>query len=264
MSLPFLLVAPDGHTVVAVISVTDLFRYPVKSMQGLEVPALDLTAEGIAGDRRWGLIDGSGRLMSAKRWSALLQASADDDGVTMPDGTRVPMAAPDADRALSAWLGRDVQLAEAGPDTEVSFEMTFDPPDDDAEYFSIPTPPGRFVDVAAAHLVTRPTLDRAAEAFAELDWDIRRFRPNLVVDGDLEPFAEDAWIGATLQIGTAALTVRKATGRCAMPLRAQPGLDRQASMYAALEELHANDLGLYLDVVTPGRIEVGDEVTVTA
>ena len=35
-------------------------------------------------------------------------------------------------------------------------------------------------------------------------------------------------------------------------------------MYAALEELHANDLGLYLDVVTPGRISVGDEVTVTA
>ena len=173
------------------------------------------------------------------------------------------MAAPDADRALSVWLGRDVQLAEAGPDTDVSFEMTFDPPDDDAEYFSHPDAARSLRGPGRRPPGARPTLGRAAEAFAELDWDIRRFRPNLVVDGDLEPFAEDGWIGATLQIGTAALTVRKATGRCAMPLRAQPGLDRQASMYAALEELHANDLGLYLDVVTPGRIEVGDEVTVT-
>ena len=47
-----------------------------------------------------------------------------------------------------------------------------------------------------------------------------------------------------------------------MPLRAQPGLERQAPLYAALEELHANHLGLYLAAATPGRIEVGDEVTV--
>ncbi len=35
-------------------------------------------------------------------------------------------------------------------------------------------------------------------------------------------------------------------------------------MYAALEALHANHLGIYLDVVAPGRVAVGDEVTVLA
>ena len=85
-----------------------------------------------------------------------------------------------------------------------------------------------------------------------------------MVDGDLEPFGEDAWVGATLRVGTARLGVRQATVRCAMPLRAQPGLDRQAPMYAALEALHANHLGIYLDVVAPGRVAVGDEVTVLA
>jgi MOSC domain-containing protein YiiM len=47
-----------------------------------------------------------------------------------------------------------------------------------------------------------------------------------------------------------------------MPLRAQPGLARQARLYAALEELHANHLGTYVDVVEPGEIRVGDEVAV--
>jgi uncharacterized protein YcbX len=196
--------------------VTGLYRYPVKSMQGLDVATLDLTADGFVGDRRWALLDAAtGRLMSAKRWSALLQASADDDGLTLPDGTWIPFAAPDADALLSVWLGREVRLV---------------------------------------------TLRHAAERRGDLDWDVRRFRPNVVVDGDLEAFAEDEWVGRTLRVGGAELAVRQPTVRCAMPLRAQPGLARQASMYAALEELHRNHLGLYLDAVTPGRIAVGDEV----
>lgn len=244
---------------------TTLFRYPVKSMQGLDVPALDLTADGFTGDRRWALVDAeTGRLMSAKRWSALLQASADDDGIVLPDGARVVFGDPAADAALSAWLGREVHLVEAEPGTDLSYEMTFDPPDDESEYYAIDVPTGSLVDLAAAHLVTRPTLRDAAERFRDLDWDVRRFRPNLVVDGDLEPFAEDDWVGATVRVGTAELSVRQPTVRCAMPLRAQPGLDRQAPLYRALEDLHANHLGLYLDVVTPGHIEVGDDVTVSA
>ena len=46
-----------------------------------------------------------------------------------------------------------------------------------------------------------------------------------------------------------------------MPLRAQPGLERQAGLYQALEDLHANHLGVYVDVVEPGRIVLGDGLT---
>ena len=98
---------------------TDLFRYPVKSMQGRAEPALDLADDGFVGDRRWALIDtATGRLMSAKRWSALLLASADDEGITLPDGSRVELGGSAADEALSVWLGRAVRLVEATPDTE--------------------------------------------------------------------------------------------------------------------------------------------------
>jgi uncharacterized protein YcbX len=69
-------------------------------------------------------------------------------------------------------------------------------------------------------------------------------------------------VGSTLKVGSAELAVRQRTVRCAMPLRAQPGLERQAKLYAAMEDLRANHVGLYLETVTPGRIAVGDEVSV--
>ena len=45
-----------------------------------------------------------------------------------------------------------------------------------------------------------------------------------------------------------------------MPLRAQPGLQRQARLYDALEQIHANHLGVYATVVSGGPLVVGDEV----
>ena len=241
--------------------VAALHRYPVKSMQGLEVDSLAVGPSGIDGDRRRACIDETtGRIMSAKRFGRLLEAAADDAGITLPDGCRLCHADDGIDAALSAWLGRPVRLEERAPGTERSYEMTFEPPNDDAEYFEIPSPAGSYLDLAAVHLLSTATLAGSEAAYGELDWDVRRFRPNVVVDGPGEPFAEDTWCGSTLTVGGARLAVRQPTVRCAMPLRAQPGLARQPRLYAALEELHANHLGTYVDVVEPGEIRVGDDV----
>ena len=243
--------------------VAALRRYPVKSMQGLEVDRLAVGPSGVDGDRRRACIDEeTGRIMSAKRFGRLLEASADDEGITLPEGGRLSYGDEGVDAALSAWLRRPVRLEQRSPETSRSYEMTFEPPNDEAEYFEIPSPPGSYLDLAAVHLLSTATLARAEAAYGELDWDVRRFRPNVVVEGPDEPFAEDAWCGSELTIGGARLAVRQPTVRCAMPLRAQPGLARQARLYAALEELHANHLGTYVDVVEPGEIRVGDEVAV--
>ena len=244
--------------------VAALRRYPVKSMQGLEVDRLAVGPDGIDGDRRRACIDdGTGRIMSAKRFARLLEASADDDGITLPEGGRLRYGDDGVGAALSAWLGRPVRLEEHSVDTQRSYEMTFEPPNDDAEYVEIPSPPGSYLDLAAVHLLSTATLAGGEAAYGDLDWDVRRFRPNVVVDGPDEPFAEDAWCGSTLTIGGARLSALMPTVRCAMPLRAQPGLDRQPRLYSALEELHRNHLGIYVEVVEPGEIGVGDEVAVT-
>jgi uncharacterized protein YcbX len=246
----------------AVGSVASLWRYPVKSLQGIEVDRVTVGDAGIDGDRRRALVEeAGGTLMSAKRWSRLLDAAADDDGITLPDGSRAAYADDDVDPLLSDWLERPVHLDEASAATEVAYEMTFDPPDDSAEFVPIPAPPGTFLDLAAGHLLTSATLESCAAARPDLDWDVRRFRPNLVVDGPKEPFAEDEWCGGRLRIGSAVLAARQPTVRCAMPLRAQPGLDRQAALYEALDEIHGNHLGIYLDSVEPGEIAIGDPVT---
>ena len=242
--------------------VSALYRFPVKSMQGHPVDHLTFEPGGAHGDRRWALLDGaSGVLLSAKRHSRLLFAIAHDDHVELPDGSTVALVeSAESDAALSAWLDREVHLAHSTPATTVAYEMTFDPPDDDAPFYEIPAPSGSFVDLADVHLVTEATLAECARREPGLDWDVRRFRPNLVVRDSGDAFAEDSWCPGSLTAGTVTLSARQPTVRCAMPLRAQPGLDRQAPMFAALEALHANHLGIYLDVTGAGTVRVGDPV----
>lgn len=253
-----------GNAAVSGGTVDQLYRYPVKSMQGLAVESVELGLSGIDGDRSRALIDvDSGRLMSAKRWSKLLLAGADDVGITIPDGTHRPYESDDMDRMLSTWLERDVALHQVAPEVDLSYEMTFDPPNDDAELYEIPAPSGSFLDLAPVHLVSRQTLHAGTTARPDLDWDVRRFRPNLVVDAvGTPPFGEDAWCGRQLRIGTALVEAVQPTVRCAMPLRAQPGLESQPALFHALDEIHANHLGIYVSVIAPGEIRIGDPIEI--
>jgi uncharacterized protein YcbX len=180
--------------------------------------------------------------------------------VSVP-GAEVEVGAASADATLSEWLGFAVRAVHRRSDLALDYEMTFDPPNDDAEYFAIPAAPGTFLDLAVIHLVGAATLRGAAAAYPHLDWDTRRFRPNILVEGPSRPFAEDEWCGTAVEVGTAALFARQPTVRCAMPLCAQPGLDRQPALYEALDALHHNHLGIYLDVLRDGRVEIGDAVT---
>jgi uncharacterized protein len=249
------------------VRVAELWRYPVKSMQGSAVESLEVTRRGVVGDRAWALFDATtGKLMSAKRWSALLMATARSNGdrtwADLPSGQSVDLTSADAAAELSAWLGRPVEVRRTRPGMEVVYEMTLDPPNDEAELFDIPAPPGAFVDLAPIHLLSSATLAGGAEAYPDLDWSVRRFRPNIVVEGIDQPFGEDTLTGLRLRVGGAVLHVAQPTVRCAMPLRAQPGLSRQPELYAALDELHANHLGVYVDVVEPAALTVGDTVEV--
>jgi hypothetical protein len=241
------------------VRVAQLWRYPFKSAQGSTAPELELVDGGVAGDRRWALIDAGGRLCSAKRYSKLLLATGTDDGtLQLDDGTVLG-----DDAAFSQWLHTVVRRAERHDDTSVSYEMTFDPPNDEAEYYEIPAPPGRFVDLADVHIVASSTLAHLAAARPDLDWDVRRFRPNVVVETDSasEPFVEASWVGREIELGEARLRVDQETVRCAMPLRAQPdGLERQAAMYHAMDGAHDNHVGVYCTVVRPGTVRTGDPV----
>ena len=241
-------------------TVTELWQYPVKSLQGIVRDSVDVVASGIVDDRRWALIDGNGRLCSAKRHSKLFEAVGRPDGaVQLPDGTVTR-----DDSVISGWLGSEIRLMERDADTQVEFEMTFEPPNDDAEFIQWPAPAGTFFDLAALHIISTATLEHCRSLRPELDWNIRRYRPNIVIDVDVEPFGEDAWAGTDVQIGGATIRVDSPTIRCAMPLRAQPGgIERQPELFHALDAIHNNFLGVYCSVTSPGSIKLGDAVTRT-
>ncbi|MEO8341461.1 MAG: MOSC N-terminal beta barrel domain-containing protein, partial [Nitrospirota bacterium] len=80
--------------------VQDLFRYPVKSMQGERLSAADIGVQGIIGDRAYALRETNGRIATAKKWANMLAFSARYDGppvpraltplrITLPDGRTV-------------------------------------------------------------------------------------------------------------------------------------------------------------------------------
>jgi uncharacterized protein YcbX len=251
------------------VKVSELWRYPVKSLQGARVDRIELGSDGVDGDRQWGIVDvETGKVLSAKRWPALLEASAalEADGnvvIKLPDGTSCASGDPATDGALSSWLDHDVRLGRPDPGAGTPYELTMDPTDDSSETWDFATPAGSFVDVSAVHLLTTASLEAARAAYPDGQWEVHRFRPTVLVDtGSEEGFVEDAWVGGQVRVGAAVIDVFMPTPRCAMPGRAQPAhaLTRDKTILTTLRDHHQNNLGIYATVAAPGPVAVGDPV----
>ncbi|BAN03824.1 MOSC domain-containing protein [Ilumatobacter coccineus] len=237
--------------------VREIWRYPVKSIGGEVLPSATITELGIAGDRGWSLFDVStGTTLTARRTPELLFASArvvgGDVVITLPDGNEV--GAGD-DAALSAWLGRDIELRAAGEhnlEAGGTYEVPLDV-ENDADWVSWQGPGGAFHDSAKARvsLVSEGSLR---------DWDRRRFRTNLIVDGS----GEDDFVGGHVAIGDVRLFVRKQIDRCVMVTRPQPDLDRDLDVLKTINAERATFLAVGCLVESPGEIEVGAEVVYSA
>jgi uncharacterized protein len=256
--------------------VAGLWRYPVKSLQGAQVDHVELGATGVEGDRQWGIVDAAtGKVLTAKRWPALLEASATldrddggDDGeagvvLTLPDGAELSSGDPATDTALSAWLDHDVRLVHADASASTPYELTMDPADDESEPWDFATPAGSFADLAAVHLLTTGSLAAMRDGYSDGQWDVHRFRPTALVDtGAASGFVEDGWIGGQVHLGGAVVEVFMATPRCAMPGRAQPAHDllRDLGIVRTVRDQHENNLGVYAAVAVSGPVAVGDSV----
>jgi len=242
-------------------------RYPVKSFQGESVEAADIDGQGIGGDRRWAVVDPStGKALSAKREARLLQGAArttaDGVVVTLPDGTEAPAGDPVLDKAVAAWLDRDVRFAPADPAAPAAYEMNVSSEDETSPLIEIGCPAGTFFDFAAVHVLTTASLRAIAARYPEGRWEPVRFRPTILVEADGDDFVEDAWVGQAVTIGGLTVQPFMPTVRCAIVTRAQQGLGRDLGIAKTVNREHGGSLGLYCVVTQPGRVAVGDDVTV--
>jgi len=251
--------------------VGQLWAYPVKSFAGVPVDVMALAEDGPVGDRAWGVYDvSSDVVLSAKRVGALLYASVDGETVTLPTGASGRLGDPTLDDALGKWLGRSVRMVHVDEQPTLRQEMHQDNEDERSLLLRWRTPRGRYVDLFPLHLMATVSLQQLARTHFDLDWDVRRFRPNAVIDTELP---EEEWLGRTLRIGNAELAVPdQLTERCVMTTRAQPSLSEQRSILRTIARERRGfegpltagsagaQLGCYGEVLVAGDIRVGDAV----
>ena len=248
----------------------ELWRHPVKSLQGEPLDTAVVERDGIVGDRSWGIRDETtGRILTARREPSLLLArsrldEADLPEITLPDGTVCAGPGAGTDEALSRWLERPVRLVEAAGGPGATAEFFADATDDSSLAIEWTMPAGRFVDALPLLVLTTSSL-RAGEALhPDGVWDVRRFRPNLLLEADGRDWLEDAWAGRSLRIGDVAIAVRVPCERCTMVTRPQRGLDRDLDVYRTLARHHHATFGMWSEVEATGTIAVGDDVEVSS
>jgi uncharacterized protein YcbX len=238
------------------VRVLELWRYPVKSLQGQRLETAEIGPEGIEGDRQWALFDvDTGFGLTARRVPDLLFGSArlrTDGGVeiVLPDGT-----VTDDDATISDWLGRRVSLRAAGDAPE---RPRYESPDDDVAESAATTArwhdwqgaPGAFHDNADGRVSLVSTASLG-------DWDRRRFRSNLLLDGA----GERDLSGVTVQVGDVLLEVRDPIPRCVMVTRPQPGgIERDTSVLKRIHRELDGELAMGAVVRRAGTVRVGDEL----
>jgi uncharacterized protein len=213
------------------VRVSELWRYPVKSMRGERVDVAEIREDGVVGDRLVHVRESSGRVATSRFRPGLLglAGTLGADGEPLVDG--VPWSAPDA-------LARVRAVTEPGAEL-VRFEGV-----DHGQRF----------DVLPLTVLTE-SMARA------VGYDHRRFRPNVLVAGAPED-AELAWAGYGLRIGEALIGVRNRRSRCVMTTFDPDTLEQDPMVLLRVVRSFDGRVALDCWVAEPGVVRVGDEVKV--
>jgi uncharacterized protein len=225
-------------------TVLSLHRWPVKSMAGEDVEALELFEHGAVGDRQHALYWRGGRRLTARAAPRMLAWSARTNGdgpegsptIIAPDGRTWTWDDDGLEAAIAEDLGKEVALVRD---------------------------PSLMQDLGDSLLVTfEATLRGLAAETDERAADLRRFRPNVHVAMEVEPFAEAAWEGRRLRIGEAELELLWPCARCAIVTRDPDTQDAWGGLLRHLHRRHDSIFGINARPLGRARIAVGDPVEV--
>ncbi|WP_119299523.1 MOSC domain-containing protein [Dongia deserti] len=231
-------------------TVSELWRYPVQSLQGESLPALQFTAQGVVGDRGYSIVDDTGEGGTAARpqWKALIgwrarylaepAAGADLPKVeiTFDDGTQMVSDDARLGDAISVRLGRRGRLAVTMA------------PDVKRPYVASP-----------CHLLTSATLKALSAAYPNGRFVSQRFRPNVLLGcGDQAGFIETGWLHQSLTVGPVAMKAVEHCLRCALTTRPQGELPKDPGILHTAQQHNENRVGIYAEISAPGTVRIGD------
>jgi uncharacterized protein YcbX len=244
---------------------------PVKSLHVVNPDEVELTHAGVAGDRRFWLVDGNRRLVNGKGHPELMRVHPTWDEVsrrlalTFPDGSVVE-GEVEPGEPFEAELYRTPHPSRLvpGPWQEALSEFVGEPL---TLLWSERGAQDRGNNRGGwATLISRGSLDHlGAAAGAAEPVDGRRFRMLFEIDG-VEPHEEDTWLGNRVAIGDAVVVPLGDVGRCVVttcdPDTAVSDLDTLKALagYRRDGVVEPLPFGVYCDVAVPGRVRVGDAV----
>jgi uncharacterized protein len=266
----------------AMVELAEIYCYPVKSLRGAARKTAKVELIGLEGDRRFLVVDSSARFQTITQMPRMVQVEVETkpDGIILrhadagacfvstprqdapeeivtiwEDSVRAVAAGGEADDFLSLLLGAPLRLVYLANARGRRVET---PINAGADHVS-------FADVTPILLTSATSLADLSER-AGCDFDMRRFRPNLVVSG-AAPFAEDTW--REIRIGAVRFRVAKPCARCAITTR-DPDTGEQIDPYEPLRTLQrfhrGRDggamFGQYLIPDNEGTVGVGDKVEV--
>ncbi len=274
----------------------EIWRHPVKSMEGERIPRAALGPNGIPGDRAWAVRDEErGGIRGAKKIPLLMTCKAryaEDPSaervpapeITLLDGSTLAADARDAAPRVSAAIGRKVTLWPLRPASELEHYRRGAPdhadvltelravfgrnPDEPLPDFGkfppdlmqYESPPGTYFDAYPLLVLTDATLRKLRALAPRSLIDVRRFRPNLVIETSEEGFVEAGWAGRKLRIAGAVLEVGVPCPRCVMITHGFGDVPRDPGLMRTVVREADQSVGAYATIAQAGDVKLGDSV----
>tara|TARA_B110001469_G_C9603879_1_gene300106 strand:+ start:596 stop:1291 length:696 start_codon:yes stop_codon:yes gene_type:complete len=223
--------------------IESLWRYPVKSLIGESLSSFEINDRGVSGDRLYAVSNLDGKFGSGKdtrrfrRIDGLFSMSAvtTENGISInfPDGKVLTDNDPSINDQLSQTLGQSVTLTK----------------EDNVPHF----------DDGAIHILTTSSLSLLHDQLPQCGIDPRRFRPNIVIAGQLH---DQELLGKIVNIGTATLEITHKTERCRMITIDRPGLESRPEILKMVSQNFGLNFGVYARVISIGSVSVGDTVEI--
>jgi uncharacterized protein YcbX len=271
------------------VRLSEITVYPVKSTRGTSLIEAVVEPWGLAQDRRWMVLDAKSDKINVQRYHQLQGITATPTAVGLhlaaPGIAPLSIDVPVAGEPVSVSLSRVGHATSAGAAADSWMSTVLGFPArlvwlDDPTRRSISAKHGGKAGDTLSLADTGPLLLGSAVSMAQLnDWiaetaaerdepepeplTIARFRPNVVVAGDVKPFAEDGWAG--IRIGEVEFRASERCDRCATtnidPETLQSGKEPIRTLARHRKWDGSTWFGVRLVPVNVGVLRVGDPVT---
>lgn len=235
--------------------VKQIYLYPVKGMRGTAVSQAHVGLNGLTGDRRYAFARQSHAGTNGFPWAT----GRNEPKMILyePRFVRVPTENdPDPPIRVTTPQDSEFDVHDAGLQESVAREHR-------EPVFLFKTSRGNF-DSQHLSLFSLATA-RALAGESGYALDPRQFRANLYIEPlNGKAFIEEEWVGRTLQVGTARVGVTKKDTRCMM-INLDPNTAIQhPEVLRTVTRAHNVQAGIYANVIAPGIVAVGDELSLSS